>query len=109
MDRRTFTIDRAGAGNAKVAIYLFDRFMGRAAGAKLAPADDRQPPFTADAFRLDEAALQSREVPRRIVIPGADPRPGATEPTQPGARDIKANGWSGSAHIPPSSGAGERT
>ncbi len=102
-------IGRARAGDAKVAIYLCDRVMGRTAGAKLAPVDDRQPPLTADAFRLDEAGRQSRELPRRIVIPGSDPRPRATESTHSGARDIEPNGRSGSAHVPASSGAGERT
>ncbi len=94
-------IGRAKAGNAKAAIYLCDRVMGRTASAKLAPADDRQPPFTADAFRLDEAGRQSRELPRRIVIYGSDPRTGAS--------DFNSNGPSGTSHIPPPSGAVEGT
>ena len=35
-------IDRAKDGNMKIAIYLCDRILGKTAGAKVAPADDRE-------------------------------------------------------------------
>ena len=35
-------IGRAKDGDAKAAVYLCDRILGRAAGAKVAPADDRR-------------------------------------------------------------------
>jgi hypothetical protein len=37
-------IRRAKVGNAKTAVYLCDRILGRTTGAKVAPADDREAP-----------------------------------------------------------------
>jgi hypothetical protein len=51
-------IFRAKQGNLKAAAYLCDRIMGRTAGAKVAPAEDREAPYTQEAFELDE---QERE------------------------------------------------
>src|SRR5262245_11522386 len=51
-------IGRAEAGHLKAAAYLCDRILGRAAGVKIAPADDREPPYTEAAFEADE---QERE------------------------------------------------
>lgn len=71
-------IARAKAGNA-TAVYLCDRVMGRAAGAKSAPADDREPPYDEEAFRLDRDGREMGRSPR-IIIPGSDARPrGARE------------------------------
>lgn len=42
----------------KIAIYLCDRILGKTTGAKVAPADDREAPYTDAAFELDE---QERE------------------------------------------------
>ncbi|MBV8314256.1 MAG: hypothetical protein JOZ53_04915, partial [Planctomycetaceae bacterium] len=47
-------IARAQAGDAKAAVYLCDRILGRAAGSAVAPADDRQAPYTEGAFLLDQ-------------------------------------------------------
>ena len=47
-------ISRAKAGDLKAAVYLCDRIMGRTAGAKVAPADDREAPYTEAAFELDK-------------------------------------------------------
>jgi hypothetical protein len=46
-------IARAKEGDAKAALYLCDRILGRTTGAKVAPADDREAPYTEAAFELD--------------------------------------------------------
>ena len=51
-------IARAKAGDMRTAVYLCDRIMGRAAGAKAAPADDREPPYSEEAYRLDRAGRE---------------------------------------------------
>ena len=51
-------IGRAKDGDLKAAIYLADRILGRTAGARVAPADDRERPYDEAAFELDE---QERE------------------------------------------------
>jgi hypothetical protein len=51
-------IGRAKEGDVKAALYLCDRILGKTAGAKVALADDREPPYTDAAFELDE---QERE------------------------------------------------
>ena len=51
-------IGRAKDGDTKAAVYLCDRILGRTTGAKVAPADDREAPYTEAAFELDE---QERE------------------------------------------------
>jgi hypothetical protein len=45
-------IGRAKRGDAKAAQYLCDRILGRSAGAKVAPADDREAPYTEEAFQV---------------------------------------------------------
>lgn len=47
-------ITRAKEGDAKAAVYLCDRIMGKTAGTKTAPADDRQAPYTEADFEEDE-------------------------------------------------------
>ena len=47
-------ITRAKEGDAKVAFYLCDRILGKTAGTKMAPADDRQAPYTEADFEEDE-------------------------------------------------------
>jgi hypothetical protein len=47
-------IGRAKAGDLKAATYLADRILGRAIGAKIAPADDREAPDSEAAFEHDE-------------------------------------------------------
>jgi hypothetical protein len=81
-------IDRAKAGHVKVAVYLCDRIMGRTAGAKVAPADDREPPYSQDAFRLDRDGRASGRVPR-IIIPGLDRR---YERDRPKSTDLNTEG-----------------
>ncbi|HWE36847.1 MAG TPA: hypothetical protein VG406_09805 [Isosphaeraceae bacterium] len=51
-------IARAKDGDTKAAVYLLDRILGRAAGAKAAPADDRAIPYTPEAFALDAGDLE---------------------------------------------------
>jgi hypothetical protein len=51
-------IGRAKDGDTKAAVYLCDRILGRTTGAKVAPADDREPPYTEEAHQLD---LEDRE------------------------------------------------
>lgn len=51
-------IARAKDGDTKAAIYLCDRILGKTAGARVAPADDREPPYSEDAYLLD---LEERE------------------------------------------------
>ena len=51
-------IGRAKAGDLKAAAYLADRILGRTAGARIAPADDRERPYDEAAFEADE---QQRE------------------------------------------------
>jgi hypothetical protein len=47
-------IAQAKRGDTKAAVYLCDRILGRAAGLKTAPADDRRAPYSEDEFRLDQ-------------------------------------------------------
>jgi hypothetical protein len=59
-------IARAKDGDTKAAVYLCDRILGKAAGSKIAPADDREPPYTEAAFELDLKELEQRHDRRRI-------------------------------------------
>jgi hypothetical protein len=56
-------IARAKEGDTKAAVYLCDRILGKTAGAKTAPADDRLAPYTEEDFEEDE---QEREDHRRL-------------------------------------------
>jgi hypothetical protein len=56
-------IARAREGDLKASTYLLDRILGKAAGAKTAPADDRLAPYTEEDFEEDE---QEREEHRRL-------------------------------------------
>ena len=47
----------------KASTYLLDRILGKAAGAKTAPADDSQAPYSEADFEEDE---QERDEHRRI-------------------------------------------
>jgi hypothetical protein len=60
-------IKRAKVGDVKAAIYLCDRILGRTPGAKVAPADDREPPYTEAAFELDQEEEEEDNVFRRIM------------------------------------------
>ena len=51
----------------KASIYPIDRIAGRTAGRKVAPADDREPPYTDAAFELDQEEREEDNVFRRIV------------------------------------------
>ena len=46
-------ITRAKEGDAKAAVYLCDRILGKTAGTKTAPADDRQAPYTEADFEQE--------------------------------------------------------
>jgi hypothetical protein len=69
-------IARAKEGDAKAAQYLCDRILGRTTGAKVAPADDREPPYTEAAFELDEQDREESDDFRRILS-GSGARRGA--------------------------------
>jgi hypothetical protein len=60
-------IKRALDGDIKAAIYLCDRIMGKTTGAKVAPADDREPPYTEAAFELDQEEHEEDNVFRRMM------------------------------------------
>jgi hypothetical protein len=65
-------ITRAKDGDLKAAIYLADRILGRTAGAKIAPADDREPPYTQAAFEADEQEREEdHDLFRSLAISGA--------------------------------------
>jgi hypothetical protein len=68
-------IVRAKAGDSKAAAYLLDRILGKTAGAKVAPADDREPPYTEAAFELDEEEREEdRDFMRIFARSGARSR-----------------------------------
>jgi hypothetical protein len=60
-------VDRAKAGDLKAAAYLADRILGRSAGARIAPADDREPPYSEAAFRLDQQERDDDADIRRLI------------------------------------------
>jgi hypothetical protein len=65
-------IARAKGGDLKAAIYLADRILGRTAGAKIAPADDREPPYTEAAFEADEQEREEdHDIMRMFAVIGA--------------------------------------
>ena len=65
-------IARAKAGDLKAAIYLADRILGRTAGARVAPADDREPPYDEAAFELDEQEREEdHDIRRMLAVSGA--------------------------------------
>lgn len=68
-------IARAEAGAISAAVYHCDRLMGGAAGASTAPADDRAPPYSLEAYRLDRAGRVPESAQPRIIIPDIGPRP----------------------------------
>jgi hypothetical protein len=68
-------IARAKAGDLKAAIYLADRILGRTAGAKIAPAEDREPPYDDAAFELDQQEREEdHEIRRMLALTGARKR-----------------------------------
>jgi hypothetical protein len=65
-------IGRAKAGDLKAAVYLADRILGRSAGARIAPADDRERPYDEAAFELDEQEREEdHDIRRMLAISGA--------------------------------------
>jgi hypothetical protein len=60
-------IKQATDGDVKAAIYLCDRILGRSPGAKVAPADDREPPYSETAFELDQEEQEEDNVFRRMM------------------------------------------
>jgi hypothetical protein len=61
----------AKAGDLKASIYLADRILRRTAGAKIAPADDRKPPYTEPAFEADEQEREEQADLTRLFHFGA--------------------------------------
>jgi hypothetical protein len=67
----------AKAGDLKAAAYLLDRIMGKTAGAKTAPAEDRQAPYSEEDFEEDEREREeNRELFAFLKRPG---KSGATK------------------------------
>ncbi len=65
-------IGRAKDGDLKAATYLADRILGRTTGAKVAPADDREAPYSEAAFELDEEEREEDHGIRRMfAVSGA--------------------------------------
>ena len=65
-------IVRAKAGDLKAATYLADRILGRTAGARVAPADDREPPYDEAAFELDQQEREEdHDIRRMFAVSGA--------------------------------------
>jgi hypothetical protein len=64
-------IGRAKAGDLKAATYLADRILGRTAGARVAPADDREAPYSEAAFELDEQDREEDHDMRMFALSGA--------------------------------------
>jgi hypothetical protein len=60
-------IGRAKDGDTKAAVYLCDRILGRTTGAKVAPADDREAPYTEAAFELDEQEREEDHDVKRLI------------------------------------------
>ncbi len=69
-------IARAKEGDLKAAVYLCDRILGRTPGAKVAPADDKEPPYTEAAFELDQAEREDDNEMKRFIA-GIGARKGA--------------------------------
>ena len=68
-------IGRAKAGDLKAAVYLADRILGRTAGARVAPADDRERPYDEAAFELDEQGREEDDdIRRMLALTGARKR-----------------------------------
>jgi hypothetical protein len=67
-------IKRALDGDIKAAFYLCDRILGKTAGANVAPADDREPPFTEAAFELDQGEQEEDNAFRRMMSPNGAKR-----------------------------------
>jgi hypothetical protein len=51
----------------QAALYLCDRILGKTTGTKVAPADDREAPYTDAAFELDEQERQEDNGMRRLI------------------------------------------
>jgi hypothetical protein len=64
-------IGRAKGGDLKAATYLADRILGRTTGAKVAPADDREAPYSEAAFEIDQREREEDEEVLRMLNFGA--------------------------------------
>jgi hypothetical protein len=65
-------IGRAKAGDLKAAAYLCDRILGRPTGAKVAPADDREAPYSEAAFEDDQQEREEHnDIRRMFAVSGA--------------------------------------
>jgi hypothetical protein len=60
-------IEKAKYGNPKIAFYLLDRILGKTTGAKVAPADDREAPYSDAAFELDQQDQEEDNGFRRLL------------------------------------------
>jgi hypothetical protein len=65
-------IDRAKDGDLRAAAYLVDRILGKSAATRVAPADDREPPYTQAAFELDQHEREEdNDIRRMLALTGA--------------------------------------
>src|SRR5689334_8833848 len=60
-------INRAKDGDTRAALYLVDRVLGKTVGAKIAPADDRTPPYSEEDFETDRAVHESEQGMRWLL------------------------------------------
>jgi hypothetical protein len=68
-------IGRAKAGDLRAAAYLVDRILGKSAATQIAPADDREPPYTQAAFELDQHEREEdNDLRRMLALTGARKR-----------------------------------
>ena len=68
-------IGRAKDGDPKAAAYLVDRILGRSAGARIAPADDRERLYDEAAFELDQQEREEdNDIRRMLALTGARKR-----------------------------------
>jgi hypothetical protein len=61
-------IARAKEGDTKAALYLVDRVLGKTVGAKIAPADDRKPPYSEEDYEIDRQSNESDRDMRRLLL-----------------------------------------
>ena len=70
-------IGRAKDGDLKAAVYLADRILGRTAGAKIAPADDREAPYDRSRLRAGSGKSGKRTTTCKRFFAGSGARRGA--------------------------------
>src|SRR5215831_246569 len=65
-------IGQAKAGDLRAAAYLVDQILGKSAATRVAPADDREPPYTQACFELDQHEREEdNDIRRMLALTGA--------------------------------------